>query len=159
MKYERCKFNFHCSLRIPEQSFHRFRSYFSTDSAGKVSTCRVLDRVFLYQRGELRHRLASVGTDGLHDKWTYHRAECTVYTLNDTKRIFDIRLAGELARALRPHGFVRVHRDYLVNLRRVREIRRRSKGRDWELKLSSPVNRVLPVSRRALKEIWSAFER
>ncbi len=78
--------------------------------------------------------------------------------LRGARPLFDVRLAGELARALRPFGFVRVHRDYLVNLRRVREIRRRSKGRDWELKLSSPVNRVLPVSRRALKGIWSAFE-
>ena len=77
--------------------------------------------------------------------------------LRGARPLIDVRLAGELERALAPLGFVRVHRDYLVNIRRVREVRRRPKGRDWELKLSSPVNRVLPISRRALGKIWSAL--
>jgi len=30
-------------------------------------------------------------------------------------------------------------------------------GREWEVKLEPPVNRVLPVSRGALAELWKAF--
>jgi DNA-binding LytR/AlgR family response regulator len=52
---------------------------------------------------------------------------------------------------------VRTHRDYLVNPDRVRQVRKRSSGEDWELKLDPPVNRVLPVSRSALADLWAAF--
>ncbi len=45
----------------------------------------------------------------------------------------------------------------MVNLRRVRAIRRRPTGDDWELKLEPPVNRVLPISRSHLEEVWKAF--
>ena len=51
-----------------------------------------------------------------------------------------------------------IHREYAVELRRIREIRRRDEGRDWEVKLEPPVNRVLPVSRGALAKLWRAFE-
>ena len=45
-------------------------------------------------------------------------------------------------------GFFRIHRSFLVNLDRVREVRLREGDRnDWELKLSPPVNVVLPVGR------------
>jgi len=43
-----------------------------------------------------------------------------------------------------------------VNLRRVRELRGRQEGDDWEVKLEPPVNRVLPVSRSALKALLRA---
>ena len=36
---------------------------------------------------------------------------------------------------------------------RIREIRRRTPGEDWEVKLEPPVNRVLPVSRNASKTL------
>jgi len=43
---------------------------------------------------------------------------------------------------------MRVHRSYLVNLERIREIRlRRGDPNDWEIKLGTPVNVVLPVGR------------
>ena len=43
---------------------------------------------------------------------------------------------------------LRVHRSFLVNMDRVRELRLRSGDpNDWELKLDPPVNKVLPVSR------------
>ena len=48
-------------------------------------------------------------------------------------------------------GFVRIHRSYLINLDRVREIRLRGDhSNDWEVKLDPPVNAVLPVSRHYL---------
>jgi DNA-binding LytR/AlgR family response regulator len=51
---------------------------------------------------------------------------------------------------------VRVHRNYLVDLRHVRQLRRRPRGEDWELTLEPPVNAV-PVSRSALAALWAAF--
>jgi len=69
----------------------------------------------------------------------------------------DVRPMGEIARVLLGHGFVRAHRNYLVNPAHVREVRRRPGGEDWELRLDPPVNLVLPVSRSALRALWAAF--
>ena len=69
----------------------------------------------------------------------------------------DVRPIGVLAAAFLRHGFVRIHRDYLVNPRHVRRVRRRPRGDDWELTLDPPVNAVLPVSRSALAALWAAF--
>jgi DNA-binding LytR/AlgR family response regulator len=69
----------------------------------------------------------------------------------------DVRSIGDLEPLLLPRGFLRTHRDYLVNPGHVRQVRRRPRGEDWELKLDPPVNRVLPVSRSALPELWAAF--
>jgi hypothetical protein len=44
-----------------------------------------------------------------------------------------------------------------VNLRRVRELRPRDEGDDWEVRLEPPVNRVLPVARGELARLESAF--
>ena len=41
---------------------------------------------------------------------------------------------------------------------RIRVIRRRPTGRDWEVKLEPPVNKVFPVSRSALSRLWTGFE-
>lgn len=61
------------------------------------------------------------------------------------------RLAGE--------GFFRIHRSYLVNLDRVREIRlREGDTNDWEAKLDPPVNRVLPISRNAYRRLIRLLE-
>jgi DNA-binding LytR/AlgR family response regulator len=52
-------------------------------------------------------------------------------------------------RELGQSGFVRIHRCYLVNVDRLREIRHRGQDpNDWEVKLELPVNRVLPVGRQ-----------
>ena len=56
-----------------------------------------------------------------------------------------------------PHGFLRISREAAVNLRRIRDIRLRPSGRDWEVKLEPPVNKVLPVSRGALGKLWRAY--
>lgn len=69
----------------------------------------------------------------------------------------DIRRLSEMEEALGKFGFVRVHRSYLVNTARVREIRRREDGRYWELVLDPPVNRVLPVSDSGLDELLAAY--
>lgn len=74
-----------------------------------------------------------------------------------SRTIRDVRPMGEIARVLVGQGFVRTHRNCLVNPAHVREVRRRPDGDDWELKLDPPVNLVLPVSRSALRALWAAF--
>lgn len=69
----------------------------------------------------------------------------------------DVRPMGVMAAAFLRHGFVRIHRDYLVNPRHVRRVRRRARGDDWEVTLDPPVNAVLPVSRSGLAALWGAF--
>lgn len=69
--------------------------------------------------------------------------------LRRARALVDVREFAELAPVFERHGFVRIHRGFCVNLERVRQIRRRAQGRDWEVKLEPPVNRVLPVSREA----------
>jgi len=73
------------------------------------------------------------------------------------RRLEDVRTLGELEPILRRWGFVRTHRNYIVNPDHVRQVRLRSGSKDWELKLDPPVNRVLPVSRSALRSLWAAF--
>ena len=64
------------------------------------------------------------------------------------RRYRGTRRLAEWEKRLRAAGFLRVHRSYLVNLQRVREVRLRQGDRnDWELKLAPPVNVVLPVGR------------
>jgi DNA-binding LytR/AlgR family response regulator len=69
----------------------------------------------------------------------------------------DVRPLETLAPMCEPHGFVRIHRRYLVNLRHVRMIRRRPRSEDWELTLAPPVATTLPVSRAALATLWRAL--
>ena len=66
---------------------------------------------------------------------------------------------GDWQKALARHGFFRAHRSYLVNLERVREIRRRGDDpNDWEVKLDPPVNAVLPLSREAWRALQKKLE-
>ena len=83
--------------------------------------------------------------------------EDTRVRLRSARPLVDMRPIRELLPLFAPHGFLQIHREYVVNLRRVRLIRRRDEGRDWEVKLEPPVNRVLPVSRGALAKLWRAF--
>jgi DNA-binding LytR/AlgR family response regulator len=53
------------------------------------------------------------------------------------------KLDGELAEA----GFLRVHRQYVVNLSRIREVERGAKG-ELSLVMDDRADRVVPVSRR-----------
>ena len=69
----------------------------------------------------------------------------------------DVRPIGVLEAPFLRQGFLRTHRNYLVNPAHVREVRRREGGEDWELRLDPPVNLVLPVSRSALRALWEAF--
>jgi DNA-binding LytR/AlgR family response regulator len=55
-------------------------------------------------------------------------------------------------------ALLRVHQSFLVNPDRAYAIRPRSEGsRDWELVMEPPVNRVLPISRERLRELWERY--
>jgi ABC-2 type transport system ATP-binding protein len=49
---------------------------------------------------------------------------------------------------------VRCHREYIVNLNRVRSLTPR-KSKDFDLRLDPPVNRRIPIARGRLKNIRS----
>jgi DNA-binding LytR/AlgR family response regulator len=78
------------------------------------------------------------------------RGADTLVRLGDRKLRKDVRPIDRMEELLAPLGFVRAHRSWLVNLDRVRFLRRRARGRDWELVLDPPVNRLVPVGRERL---------
>jgi len=69
----------------------------------------------------------------------------------------DVRALGEVIARLPPGTFVQVHRSIVVNVDRVSEVRRRPNGRDWELRLEPPVNRMLPIARGRVAAVWAAY--
>jgi DNA-binding LytR/AlgR family response regulator len=73
------------------------------------------------------------------------------------RRLRDVRALGEVVAHLPPGRFVQIHRSLAVNVDRVAELRRRPPGRDWELRLEPPVNRVLPIARGRLAALWAAY--
>ena len=73
-------------------------------------------------------------------------------------RLRSVRSLGDLDKALKRRGFLRIHRSFVVNLDRVREVRmRKGDDNDWELKLDPPVNAVLPVGRNYLAGLRRAL--
>lgn len=81
----------------------------------------------------------------------------TLVRLRGSRRLRDVRPIAEVAALFEPFGFLAIHRAHAVNLRRVRELRPRDEGSDWEVKLDPPVNRVLPVARGELTRVEAAF--
>lgn len=68
----------------------------------------------------------------------------------------DLRSLGEIKLFFKPHQFLRVHRNFMVNLRKIRAINQRPDG--WQLRLQPPVNQVLPIGRTHETQLWRAFE-
>jgi len=114
---------------------------------------RVLDRVVLHLGDGLRRVV-----DPDHVYYLEVQDGDTRVRLRSARLLVDMRPLRELLPHFAPHAFLQIHREYVVNLRHIRQIRRRDDGREWEVKLESPVNRVLPVSRRVLAKLWQAFE-
>ena len=80
----------------------------------------------------------------------------TLVRTRSAERLTDVRQLSVLLPHFEDHGFFEIHRGWAVNLRKVREIRPTDDG-GWELRLDPPVNRVLPVSRRRVGELWERF--
>ncbi len=81
----------------------------------------------------------------------------TIVRKRGRRTIRDVRQLGQVAAVFSRHGFYRIHDRWCVNLRRVREIRRQRDGRDWEVVMQPPVNRVLSVSRARLPGLLRRF--
>ena len=82
----------------------------------------------------------------------------TLVRTRSRERFRDTRSLGEILDLLgRKAGFLRIHRNHAVNLRRIVELRIRRRGPDWEVKLAPPVNRLLPVGRTALASLRAAL--
>lgn len=113
----------------------------------------MLDRVLLHLEGGERRVV-----DPAEVYYLEVLEEATRVRLRSARTLIDTRPAEEVVALFEAFGFLQIHREYAVNLRRIRTIRRRDNGRDWELKLEPPVNRVLPVSRGLLGSLWKAFE-
>jgi DNA-binding LytR/AlgR family response regulator len=76
-------------------------------------------------------------------------------TLIRTKRkksYKSVQRLGELAKKLPAPAFVRCHREYIVNLNRVRSLTPR-KSKDYDLRLDPPVNRRIPIARDRFEKI------
>ncbi len=81
----------------------------------------------------------------------------TIVRKRGRNTIRDIRTLAEVAAVFGPRHFHRIHDKWAVNLHRVREIRLQRDGRDWEVVMTPPVNRVLPVSRARLNGMLRRF--
>jgi DNA-binding LytR/AlgR family response regulator len=68
------------------------------------------------------------------------------------KPYHSIQRLGELAKRLPAPAFVRCHREYIINLNRVRMLTPR-KSKDYDLRLDPPVNRRIPIARNRLANI------
>jgi DNA-binding LytR/AlgR family response regulator len=71
--------------------------------------------------------------------------------------LVDVRPIGELEPLFGPFGFVRIHREHIVNLARIRLLRLQADGRDWELKFEPPVNKILSIARDRLAGLRAAL--
>lgn len=81
----------------------------------------------------------------------------TVWLLTDRGRLRALNhTLGRLETRLAPHGFLRVHRHYVVNLHRVREIAPTFHG-GFALVLDGPDRETVAVSRRHLAEVRRAL--
>lgn len=81
----------------------------------------------------------------------------TLVRLRHKEPLRDVRRLHEVADALAVHGIVRIHQSWAVQPERIREIRPQRDGRDWEVVMDPPVNRVLPVARARLAALFATF--
>ena len=85
------------------------------------------------------------------------QGESTLIRTKRKKPYKSVQRLGELAKKLPVPAFVRCHREYIVNLNRVRSLTPRN-SRDYDLRLDPPVNRRIPIARNRLKKIRSILE-
>ena len=117
-----------------------------------MATAPLLDRVLLHVS---RGRRVAVEP---HDVYYLEAARGeTVVRKRGRRTIHDVRPLGEVAATMQHSHLYRIHDKWVANLRRVKEIRLQADGRDWELVMQPPVNRVLPISRRRLPGLLRRF--
>ena len=125
----------------------------SPESPSGSSGTAPLDRVLLHLAASRR---LAVDPD---DLYIFEAdGDDTIVRRRSKRTLRDVRRLAEIVTEI-GHGHVyRIHDNWAVNLRRIREIRPQRDGRDWEVVMRPPVNRVLPVSRRRLPSLIRRFE-
>ena len=83
--------------------------------------------------------------------------EKTMIRAQRKKSYKSVQRLGELAKKLPAPTFVRCHREYIVNLNRVRSLTPRQ-SRDYDFRLDPPVNRRIPIARNRLEKIRKILE-
>ncbi len=111
-----------------------------------------LDRVLLHLKDSLRLAIAPGDVYYLEAS-----GDETIVRRRGRRTLREVRSLGEVMPAFEPCHFHRIHDRWAVNLRRIREIRLQRDGRDWEVVLQPPVNRVLQVGRRRLAGLMRRF--
>lgn len=112
-----------------------------------------LDRILIHDSDALR-----IPIDPAEIYFLEAEDHDTLVRLRGKRRLRDSRGLGELESVLGGHHLLRVHRNFIVNLRRIHEIRARKDNDSWELKLEPPVNRVIPIGRTYEESVWKAFD-
>jgi hypothetical protein len=117
-----------------------------------VTSCRAMSMLLVHV-GDGERRVV--------DSSTVYYAEAvggdTVVRRRGAKPLHDVRELGDIERAWKRHGFVRIHDNHLVHPDHILWIRKRT-SRSWEVTMAPPVNAVLSVSRNRLAALWAAFE-
>lgn len=80
------------------------------------------------------------------------QGENTLIRTRRKKPYKSVQRLGELAKKLPAPAFVRCHREYIVNLNRVRSLTQR-KSRGYDFRLDPPVNRRIPIARDRFEKI------
>ena len=111
-----------------------------------------LDRVLLHVAGS--RRLAIEPDDVYILKAD---GDDTIVRRRGRRTIRDVRRLADVSAEFERRHFHRIHDKWTVNLRRIREIRPQRDGRDMEIVMQPPVNRVLPISRRRLQGLLRRF--
>ncbi len=111
-----------------------------------------LDRVLLHLAGSRRLAIKADDVYVLEAD-----GNDTVVRRRGRRTTRDLRRFADVSAEFERRHFHRVHDKWTVNLRRVREIRPQRDGRDWELVMQPPVNRVIPISRRRLQGLLRRF--
>jgi DNA-binding LytR/AlgR family response regulator len=81
----------------------------------------------------------------------------TIIRTKRKKPYRSVQRLHELAKKLPSSPFVQPHREYIVNLNRVRSITPRE-SRDYDLRLDPPVNKRIPISRKRLATIHKILD-
>ena len=107
----------------------------------------------------IMRRLPIKGADGSIDLieidgifYLEAQGENTIIRTKRKKTYKSVQRLGEMAKKLPAPAFVRCHREYIVNLNRVRSLTPRN-SRDYDLRLDPPVNRRIPIARDRLEKI------
>jgi len=80
------------------------------------------------------------------------RRHDTLIQTRRKKTYHSVQRLGELEKKFPAPAFVRCHREYIVNLNRVRSLTP-LKPRDCDLRLDPPVNRRIPIARDRFENI------